>query len=493
MFSILHISDLHRSSRDPITNDTLIASLLTDRDRYLTETPEVPPPSALIVSGDLIHGAGIGREYQAEIRRQYDETQDFLVTLTDRLLGGDRSQVVIVPGNHDCCWNTAFSAMRPVEPSREPEDVRSALLAPKSQYRWSWSERRLYEITDPDLYRRRLDAYWIFVEGFYRDAQLRFPIDSSRGFNIFELDQGRVAVAAFESVSRNDLYSPPGAVADGIVSKCDLALRDTPSVHRLRIAVWHHSIYGPPQRSDYMDLENVYAMIGSGFRLGLHGHQHYAQTTVHYLHHPDAAMAVVGAGSLCAGNRELPRGIDRQYNVVVLDDDLSGGRVHVREMGLGNQFGRTHRRALGIDGAIPLSWTLPSDSLGRPIDPVAKVERRSIYAAELLLSQGEAVAAIGLLERLDRPAGSHSRTLYIRAAQMADRLDLLPNEIGDPETADELVALVQSLREASDLSGAREALERHEDRVGLAPPIRRDLQERLDLDELTGRSTCQQN
>ena len=75
------------------------------------------------------------------------------------------------------------------------------------------------------------------------------------------------------------------------------------------MAVWHHNIEGPPQRSDYMDVEIVRGMIGRGFRLGLYGHQHRAQATPHQVWLPDRErMAVVSAGSLCAGPRDLPTG-----------------------------------------------------------------------------------------------------------------------------------------------------------------------------------------
>ena len=79
MFTILHISDLHRSSRDPIANDTLVAALLADRDRYVIETPEIPYPNAIVVSGDLIHGASLGADYRTEIGQQY-EAYDLLVS-----------------------------------------------------------------------------------------------------------------------------------------------------------------------------------------------------------------------------------------------------------------------------------------------------------------------------------------------------------------------------------------------------------------------------
>jgi len=51
-----------------------------------------------------------------------------------------------------------------------------------------------------------------------------------------------------------------------------------------------------------MDVEIVRGMIGRGFRLRLYGHQHKAQVTPHQIWLPDRErMAVVSAGSLCAG------------------------------------------------------------------------------------------------------------------------------------------------------------------------------------------------
>ena len=486
MFSILHISDLHRSARDPITNDTLVAALLADRDRYVLETPEVPCPKAIVVSGDLVHGAPRGADYRTAIGQQYEVTYDLLARLADRLLDGDRCSVVIVPGNHDCCWNTAMAAMQIVAPEDEPTDIESALLAPGSSYRWSWRERRLYNIRDAELYRQRLDAYWDFVERFYEGADLVWPISRTRGFNLFDLDGGRIVVAAFESLHGNDCYSAPGAIADGVVSRCDLELRDSGSRHRLRVAVWHHGTYGPPQRADYMDVAAVHEMIGVGFRLGMHGHQHHAQTAVQYLHQPDAALAVVGAGSLCAGGTELPRGIDRQYNVVAIDDEYDRARVHVREMGAGNQFTRTHRSGFGVDGAVVLRWTLPADLMGRPIDLSSKADAEAIDAAEAAIRAGDGEGALLALERTDGLRSSYARRLFLKAAEMLGRLDLVVAATSNPENAGDLVLLVDALEKRNEVGRARAALERHADRVGLAVHVRRGLEERLDVRELMG-------
>ena len=167
MFSILHLSDLHRSAAEPISNDTLIASLQADCDRIPMETPEIRRPDGMVVSGDIVFGASLGESnFGMAIKEQYKLAEEFLVGLTERLFEGDRTRVVMVPGNHDCCWNTAFSGMRRVREDEEPKDLISALECANSSLRWSWRERTLYKISEPDVYARRLDSYWDFVERF---------------------------------------------------------------------------------------------------------------------------------------------------------------------------------------------------------------------------------------------------------------------------------------------------------------------------------------
>ena len=56
----MHISDLHRSPRDPISNDELISALVHDRDRYLpTKTHDAAhTTAALFRGGKPIRGKG---------------------------------------------------------------------------------------------------------------------------------------------------------------------------------------------------------------------------------------------------------------------------------------------------------------------------------------------------------------------------------------------------------------------------------------------------
>lgn len=67
-FSILHISDLHRSPNDAITNSELVSAIVRDRDNFSHEEPRIAPPAVVVVSGDLIQGVPLGAtDFQSSI------------------------------------------------------------------------------------------------------------------------------------------------------------------------------------------------------------------------------------------------------------------------------------------------------------------------------------------------------------------------------------------------------------------------------------------
>jgi hypothetical protein len=446
VYSILHLSDLHRSPDEPIDNSSLVAALLADRDRYVGETPVVPSPDAIIVSGDLIQGARLGDpNWQEAVADQYACAREFLDLLANRFLGGDRSRLVIIPGNHDVCWNTSLSSMERVDTKAYPRRVYDALAEPESQYRWSWEEQALYRIADPARYAQRLAAYWDFADAFYQDVKLPLPIDRSRSFQLFELDNRRIAVATFDSTRGNDCFGYSGALVPGAVGKFDLHLRDASHNYAMRMAVWHHNLHGPPARNDYMDIAQVHEMAGLKFQLGLHGHQHVAQATTHYVHLGDSrSMAVVSAGSLCAGARELPRGVDRQYNVIVVNDDYLGARVHVREMTEGLQFTRKRSGAFG-QGFVEVNWQPITDAQGRTVDPVVRNEHRVTFEAEEALQTGNPNKALLILASVDLSRSVHGRAIAIQAALKVPDWSTLLAAIGQPRSNDETIWKLMAL------------------------------------------------
>lgn len=289
------------------------------------------------------------------------------------------------------------------------------------------------------------------------------PIDRSRDFQLFSLCDNQIVVAAFDSTFGNDCFSSAGAITGGAVARCNLAIRDIPHCFNLRIAVWHHSINGPPMSDDYMEIGQVHQMAGLNFQLGLHGHQHVAAATTHYVHlSKTQSMAVVSAGSLCAGNRELPRGVNRQYNLIVIEDNLNSARVHVREMGEGEQFCRKTGGAF-IQGFVELNWPETMDVMGRAVDVSQLNARRAISEAEEALHSGNERKAIELLDDVELSAGSYARTIVVDAALKLKDWNKLVAVLDPPQSIEEAIYLISAFIQIGNLSRAATILSQHHD------------------------------
>ena len=105
---IIHISDIHRDKVNPISNEALLASLLLDIEKY--KDLGIEKPDLLLVSGDIVRGIGFN-ETVDELEKQYNEAFLFLEELSNELFNGDKSRIVIVPGNHDVNWLTSKNSM----------------------------------------------------------------------------------------------------------------------------------------------------------------------------------------------------------------------------------------------------------------------------------------------------------------------------------------------------------------------------------------------
>jgi hypothetical protein len=482
MFSILHITDLHRAKNDPISNPELLSALINDRDYYLQEDPPIRSPDGIVVSGDMIQGAALGASGAgAEIASQYEVASDFLANLTDRFLGGDRSRVIIVPGNHDIDWNIARASMSPVTGKSIPRDVLGALNDPGSLYRWDWKSRQLFKIVDPSLYDQRLSAFWDFFERFYQGVDGLLKVTRGGDANLFSLDEGRIAVAAFNSCAGNDCFSFRGEIHREAIAQAHMDLKDE-GPWWLRIAVWHHDIDGPPQRTDYMDVDIVRSMIGRGFGMGLYGHQHRTQITPEHIYRPEReTMAVTSAGSLCAGRRELPTGARRGYSIIEINDDYRSARVHVREMQVANLFSRASLPTFGGRSFVDLEWTVPLDAGGRPENAGRDKLAAALGRAEIALyEKNDAPEALELLQNAGAGNDPYGRKLMVEAA-----LEIGPSKlievVAEPGSIEELVAVVDAHILVFAADEAEAAIRVHAERLELPTSVRRDLEERIRL------------
>ena len=304
MPTILHISDLHRTSGPHLSNDELLPALVSDATRWDLEG--IPKPELIVVSGDLVQGAALeAHNSDAEVEDQYREVGDFLRRLGEEFVDSDHSRIVIVPGNHDVHWRRSLDGMRPIDPS--PDGIATKALQPTSGLRWNWVDRRAYEISDQDLYASRFGHFRRFRKNFYDGVEPSPLFGEHEDLLFFEYPELDLLVAGFASWHGNDCFCHVGEIAP-----TSLALSQK-LIARSRmdtaVAVWHHSITGGPRTNDYMDRRVVHRMIDFGFSVGLHGHQHYPGAAPFELSLPDlTSMAIVGAGSLAVGDNELPMG-----------------------------------------------------------------------------------------------------------------------------------------------------------------------------------------
>jgi predicted MPP superfamily phosphohydrolase len=473
-YCILHISDLHRSPDDPIGNAELISTLIADADRYTSERPAIRRPDAIVVSGDIILGVPLGVEGSANsLEDQYDIASQFLAELAERFLDGDRAKMVVVPGNHDVDWNTARQAMEPVSDPHILNALRANSFAPTSRLRWNWQERQAYQIVDYATYETRFEYYRNFVDKFYAGVQLTIPLNQNVYHQLFELDNGRLGIAAFNSCEGNDCFAFHGSIPESSLAQAHMELRDRSSQYDLLMAVWHHNVEGPPGADDYMDISVVQRLIGRGFGLALHGHQHRSQVTTRFIHLPEQEpMAVVSAGSLCAGSRELPTGVNRQYNVLEFSDDYSSVRVHIREMAIATVFAPSRRQEFGGKSFVDMDLRAPQGGSSRSTDArIAAI----IFAAEAALARGTPSEAVGLLRPLPLRANSYARNLRLAALRQAEAWEELTTVFSQPQTAAELADIINAFVNLKRFNDARSTLRTWAEPLGLSASAFNDL------------------
>lgn len=302
--TILHISDLHRTSGPRPSNDELIAALVSDAKRWAEEG--IASPDLIVVSGDLVQGVQLDTsDADSAVEGQYHEAGDFLRSLAQEFVDSDRSKVIVVPGNHDVHWVRSLSAMKPL--GECPAKIGQKLLEASSRVHWNWKDQRAYGIVDDNIYVSRLELFRKFQRDFYKGLDPS-PLPQVNGDLVFaEYPDLGLVVAGFASWHGNDCFCHVGEIDPSMLGKSQKMLEN--SEMPIAVAVWHHSIVGGPRECDYMDKRVVHRLVDFGFHIGLHGHQHYAAATPFELRLPNlTSMAVVGAGSLAAGDHALPMG-----------------------------------------------------------------------------------------------------------------------------------------------------------------------------------------
>lgn len=328
--SILHISDLHK--RPGTDYDSLFESLLNDRVSLQSEGIRVP--DYIVVCGDLIQGANT----KEEIDRQYYEVRHFLELLATHYLGGHKERMLIVPGNHDINRAVSILSMEP-----QPEDDYTINLKDfrlgDPLLRWNWQNHSFYRITRPDVYLDRLNAFIQFYNEFY-DGIRTYPKAAFSGVDCITFPKDRIAFTLFNSCNDLDHLNLAGDIDERAIASVAHQLRSNYNDGILNIALWHHHLYGSPMQMNYLSRTRVQAMANTFIRLGLFGHQHCSQVAEFVdgnlafsePTHQDRIL-LVSSGTLFGGDKQLPTGCKRQYNVIELaiNNGYADVKINVRE------------------------------------------------------------------------------------------------------------------------------------------------------------------
>ena len=333
-----------------------------------------------------------------------------------------------------------------------PEGIARRAFEADSKVRWDWKEQKAYQISDSNIYQSRFEHFKRFQSEFYAgldpnplshgDSELVFFEDLSLG----------LAVVGFASWHGNDCFCPVGDISSVSMALSQKLLADSKAP--VAVAVWHHSIVGGPQANDYMDARLIHRLIDFGFSIGLHGHQHYPGAAPFELRLPNqTSMVVVAGGSIAVGDRELPMGEQRQFNLVVIEPNSHSITVHVRAMSREGVFTGSHRNDFGGNTFIKLSL-LPSPS--RPKE-VTTTQRIDDAMTAIAVEQYE--NALELTLGVDSSRHPEIRLIQIKALEGLNRLGELIELLDPAQSAEEVVRVISLLLDADRHDEASERLE----------------------------------
>lgn len=155
VFSWLHLSDLHFGHGDSAyawDQKSVLDSLISDVEEALRAWPELPRPQAIMVTGDIAFSGS------ALSSQEYEEAERFLVKITT-LLGIERKDVYLVPGNHDVQRTVRPDLVEEVRSGARIDDVMldssraAALLSRQANYK-SFADK--FAVRDQEVWSEKI-------------------------------------------------------------------------------------------------------------------------------------------------------------------------------------------------------------------------------------------------------------------------------------------------------------------------------------------------
>jgi hypothetical protein len=435
---------------------------VSDIGRYARGETTISKPDILIVCGDIAQGSVSQND---EIEKQYKEAHAFLNQLCQAIFNGDKSRIIIVPGNHDVSWPHSKRSMAKLE--NADYGMVKLLKEPRNFVRWNWEDFSCYRISDYDLYNQRFLPFSKFYSAFY-DNKREYSLKPEEQFDLFEIPDKEMLFVGFNSCFCNDHLNQIGMINPECMAACHSRISKEKYESWTKVAVWHHGLHGVPTESDFMDERTMQFLIDKGFTIGLHGHQHKSDFfSVRFSADYSQKMLVFGCGTISAPKEDLPFGETRQYSIIEVFPDCSRVRFHVRKgvdqpPGLhvwlpGNirQNGDKSYMDIPIDRAI---------YVGKEKRAKAFVEQqemlKKLTEAEDLVARKEYGIALDKLKPL-RQDNPFVRRLIVECLFQLEKDEDIIQYIKEPTTLTEFTYFCEALWRRRELATLRECVGKH--------------------------------
>ena len=382
-YSILHISDLHKGENNDFNN--LFASLCNDSDSY---EQNIPKPEIIVVCGDLAEVAN-GDNADIIIRQQYNEVEEFLNKLVDHFLNGDKSRIIIVPGNHDLYRGATIRSMDLI-PDEVREVAKERYFKGDHRYRWNWEDFHFYLITNETEYASKYQFFIEFYNRFYNGIR---SIDDCDMLNdVVDLPEYNITFAIFNSCYRIDHLNQIGAINTRAIATSQANLSKAFKSGRFIVGVWHHNISGIPTQTNYLDPRVLHSFMDFHIQLGLYGHQHHTEALYEYHDiFKQGKMTLISSGCLYGRGKAMPEGIHCQYNILEIEqnDKKVNVTLHVREDETGWHIPSWRKKQINGKDSYLMEFNLPDIDYKRILSDCisqAKTEDTYLNAVRTLIA-----------------------------------------------------------------------------------------------------------
>jgi len=329
MAVILHLSDIHRTPDEAVTNAQILNGLIAALDDWIDAKRA---PDIVVVSGDIT---------QAAEPQEYDEARAFLEGLLNHLKL-DPTRLVLVPGNHDVYWPESEEALR--TSMHMPTHCDHELISKMDEV--------FFYPKSEEAYQKRLDNFRTFYKSL---IGTEYPRDRPKQVTTHIFDNFGLAFAGFNSCDVVDHIRFRPSIHSTAIYEASEALN---TIIGTCIAVWHHDLdWRNEGHQDTLKHDCLQQISQRVFRLALCGHMHKpgGQNVQTLGGNP---LPVITAGSLCAGPRQRTESVPRQFNIIEVDVDTA--RVHTRVKDEKSSPWRSDARYSSGDAYVPwFDVTLP--------------------------------------------------------------------------------------------------------------------------------------